>query len=757
MRKVILFLFMTLTAASCVGHVPEIENPEHDSEDVICAFSVVVDVPQRVKESRSSFSDEELDKITDLNVFIYHEGILLGNYSSYHTDMSSLMLAFPYDRDGFNIYMLGNVGKIEAPFHEKDIINLRYVAESYDQFHSKGFPIANVFADYRKGELAVFRLKRLVGQYDIMVRSSAVSAVYDVKDVRLLNCALDMYPFAPDMKATVFTRDGNYGESPQGDSLTEDDIRALNSGESVSLYLVENLQGELLPGNTDRRKKIPSSLESIDPGRAGSCTYLEVTADITTQSAKYTDGKYRFYLGQNQTTDFSIKRSTLYDVTLDFTQNMVSEEEWRIEVGDPEVNDMTLSKTEAHVVKGIGDHILISGPKVRVENCDFDGLYHVLEDVVIDGREYQKLSFVTDKDIVGMYDWGMDYTGLAHKYDVFIETEELYNGRPLVKKSLSVYVHDRLFPVFLRMGSTGKDAPYQIEAVTDAPVNADFTVYAILNADVGKTGKVRTYDTSASANVISGDGYRCCCAGFPTLYNSGQSQDVYFREMHVILSGMENEYGDAMELYMGDGGEVYWGPGSGRYPEKFADLAEDSSIALYSTHSCSISGCVNIRVNSGNTLLFLMAPEGRTCNTVVTTGTSNSLKYDLIDYNRGNYMPFYVANGDLKYAYPVKLLDESAKYMDDSARKSVIYQMPGPGRDVFYPNGVRWGGISEGTPGNIHKFGYTAGLVKQFLGNIHTWQIYQTYECDFFMTVNGCTSWPGASNLASGFKLDYNL
>jgi hypothetical protein len=436
---------------------------------------------------------------------------------------------------------------------------------------------------------------------------------------------------------------------------------------------------------------------------------------------------------------------------------MVSEEEWRIEVDAPEVMEMDFSKEEVHVVRGIGDYVLISGPKVRVRDFDFEGLYYNLESVLIAGKEYQKLSFITDDDITGMYDWDMDYRTMSRRCDVVLETEELYNGNPLIERSFPVYVHEKLFPVFIRMGSNHTDAPYQLEAVTNAPVNVDFDLYAVLNADVGNVGKVRTYTSSSSSNGVSKDGLRCCSAAFPTLYNSGLVQDVYFKEMHVILSGMENDCSDAMEFYMGDGGEVYWGPGSGRYPEKFSDLTEDSSVSLYSTHSCSVAGCVNIRVVSGNTNLFVMAPEGKTCNTVCTTGTSNSLNYDLNDYNTGSYLPFYVANGELEYAYPVKLLDEAAKYMDDSARKSVIYEMYGPGRDVFSPNGVRWGSSSECTPDKIHRFGFTAGLVQQFLGNVHTWQVYQTYECDFFMTVNGCTAWPGASRLNSGFRLDYNL
>jgi hypothetical protein len=129
----------------------------------------------------------------------------------------------------------------------------------------------------------------------------------------------------------------------------------------------------------------------------------------------------------------------------------------------------------------------------------------------------------------------------------------------------------------------------------------------------------------------------------------------------------------------------------------------------------------------------------------------------MAEYSTGEYLPFYIVNGGLKYSVPVTLQNDDAKYLDDSGRKSIIFQMYGPGRDVFYPNGAVWGGPAEMAPSGVHKFGYTAGLVKQFFGNIHTWQIYQDYECQFFMTINGCTTWPGASNLDTGFRLTYKL
>lgn len=752
--RVPIYLFLMLNMlTSCIHDAVDIHASSGDGPDE--EYSIMVEVESCAGVgTKSSFTGADLCRVSDLNVFIYHKGSLLEDYSGYFTDLSPLMLAFPFDRDCFNIYMFGNVGEIVPPDDESDVKRLCHILDSYDDFRVKGFPVANAFMNYRKGSLAVFKLKKLVGQYNIVMRNSAMNASYKVKDVRFLNCAMDMYPFDTEAKATVFARPGEYGEPPEGDALTDADLSALNNGLPVSLYFVENVQGELLPENTDRKKKIPSMIEHLHKGVADACTYLEITADVFTQAARYTDAKYRFYLGQNETTDFSIRRNTLYDITLDFTQNMVCEEEWRIEVDEPEVKTLTLSSQEAHVVKGMGDYVLIYGPEVQVNEISAAGyddiLQWKLEDVLVNGKECQKLSLGTHKSISGMYAWGDDHRSMATGCQLVLETVEQYNGRPLKEEVLTVYVHDRIFPLMLRIESEGIGSEYQLEALTDAPVRTEFELSARLVVDGGSSG---VYSTSAPLVGYTKEGYRCTKTAFLSLKDRGQSSQIYFRELNVNVCGVESELCRSGDFYMGVGGEVYWGPGTDRYPSRFTDLTSGADVSFAQTHNCSVPGCIRYGIYSGSVPVFLMAPKGRTCSTVFTTGTSNSLKYDINDYNSGDYVPFYIVNGGLVYSSPVTLLNESAKYLDDSARKSIIYKMYGPGRDVFYPNGAQWGSSSERTPGNIHTFGYTVGLIKQFFGNVHTWQIYQDYECDFFMTVNGCTAWMGASNLDTGFRL----
>ena len=755
MKAFRLFSVLVLSMSSCVR---EVDDPVYvDSQ----TYHITVEVaqPRCLSQMRSSFSDEELARITDLNIFVYHDGRLLEKAGGYFTDMSELALTFPYDKDGFNIYMVGNIGRAEAPALESDVCRIRHVVDTYDAFRITGFPVAEAFPDHKKGTVAVFGLKRLVGQYNVTMKPSASDAEYCVTDVRLHNCALDMYPFGSGDKAAVFT--------DSGDCLTADDISGLNEGESVSLYFVENLQGELLPGNTDRSRKIPSVLNNIASGLADCCTYIEITADITTPAASYTDGKYRFYLGRNETTDFSIERNTLYDVTLDFTQNMVNEHEWRIDVDAPQMKPLVLSKEKAYVAFGVNDHIWIDGPRMRInENesteTDSDCCGYYLSDVVVDGKAYQKLTFHTNRETDGFYTWGTDYESVADKYQVVLETVETYNGVPLASRTVTVYVHDKVFPLFVRMNSNGNSAPYQVEVLSDSPLLSELEIEATADVDVTASGMTtsETYSTSASVMGTTAEGLRCCSAVFGGLYDVVGEDDgkiVNFRRLDLRLKGKENDYSKVTGFYMGDGGKAYWGPGASLAPQRLVDLVTSDDVEVNYIHSCGVAGCIKYQIKSGNNYLFIMATKGCTCSSVQTTGTSNSLSYDMGEYNSGAYIPFYIVNGGLEYSPPVTVRDDEPKYLDDSARKSIMFEMNGPGRDVFYPNGVKWGGSSENSPDPVHRFGYTAGLTRQFFGNVRTWQIYQGYECEFYMTVNGCTNWPGASRYAGGFTLTYSL
>ena len=152
-----------------------------DRESAI-PIKVYVDEVVRMKGTKSSFSESDMDRITDLNIFVYHDGRLLQGYGGYYEDVSDAMLAFPPGVDQMDIYMLGNTGKVSAPVNEAELDRMRYVVKDYGEFRDRGVPLAGVFTCFRKGTLAEFPLKRLVGQLDVRMEVSAHEADYVIKD-----------------------------------------------------------------------------------------------------------------------------------------------------------------------------------------------------------------------------------------------------------------------------------------------------------------------------------------------------------------------------------------------------------------------------------------------------------------------------------------------------------------------------------------------------------------------------------------------
>lgn len=120
-------------------------------------------------------------------------------------------------------------------------------------------------------------------------------------------------------------------DSPGGtfDMSSSEDVAVLNSGGSLSLYAYENMQGTLLPGNTDPWAKVPDSIGSA----SGKCSFLEVKCSYANQGLSCDDITYRMYLGQDATTNFDVRRNTVYRLTLIPTEEEIYGERgsWKIE------------------------------------------------------------------------------------------------------------------------------------------------------------------------------------------------------------------------------------------------------------------------------------------------------------------------------------------------------------------------------------------------------------------------------------------
>lgn len=111
-----------------------------------------------------------------------------------------------------------------------------------------------------------------------------------------------------------------------GDSLVNNSgIVSTNHSTATPLYLYENMQG-VNGTTTDQTQKTPAS------GKDKLCSYLEITANYSS-SDKNGTVVYRYWLGTNTVTNFSIVRNTWYQISIAYRgTGAIAENTWRVNV-----------------------------------------------------------------------------------------------------------------------------------------------------------------------------------------------------------------------------------------------------------------------------------------------------------------------------------------------------------------------------------------------------------------------------------------
>ena len=118
--------------------------------------------------------------------------------------------------------------------------------------------------------------------------------------------------------------------SPNGDSAAAQELAAFNSGSPIGFYMFENNQGELLPYNTTCSGKVFSSGSIYEE----LCSYVELQGtydDPLSGNPRHGTFTYRFYIGGNETTDFSVLRNHHYHIVVELNDDGVDETSWRVE------------------------------------------------------------------------------------------------------------------------------------------------------------------------------------------------------------------------------------------------------------------------------------------------------------------------------------------------------------------------------------------------------------------------------------------
>lgn len=266
---------------------------------------------------RSSYVTENYT-VDNINIMWYRDGILAGSVFTEETDDIELR----FDTGTYRIYALANIGhRIKPSPDESGMKKWRFSVQTSEELGRimllTGIAEKTVTASTRTIEL---RLKRITAKCGFRFEASGLPGMR-VTAARICQAALDSAPFDDERSVPDEVEES-------GDYAGIEDIDELNKGGTVYFYTLENAQGVLLEGNTDSWKKVPDSI----PQKAGRCTYIEVEAEIDDNpDGYYGEVLYRFFLGQDAVSDFSVLSNTLSIVTLTVSKEGLGKVSWMID------------------------------------------------------------------------------------------------------------------------------------------------------------------------------------------------------------------------------------------------------------------------------------------------------------------------------------------------------------------------------------------------------------------------------------------
>lgn len=250
-------------------------------------------------------------------------------------DLGRISIFFPDDTATYDVFVLANFGDVRESLlegFEGSGLSLREYLSVYRQrfpdyslFESRGVPMAGGINKCRPGSNVHIRLSRLVAILDVSFDIPS-SVRLNVKDFSLMQCSAVCEPFSSGFKAEDVA-DMIPGAAL---SLPKASLASLSGGSSVRMCLLENSLGRLLSGNIDPRRKTPANTSCPEL-----VSYYEFHADVVLgDGAQYKDAVFRFCLGRDAVSDFSVDRNTLYTYKIKMRDGLEGVE-WIVDPGEP--------------------------------------------------------------------------------------------------------------------------------------------------------------------------------------------------------------------------------------------------------------------------------------------------------------------------------------------------------------------------------------------------------------------------------------
>jgi len=302
-------LLILLSLLSCTERIDAVEPVDEE----------LVEVEFLADFGTRSLVSVDGDMISDFKVFAYRNGELeKDDYVYTGAIRTKLKLV---QNCSYDLYAVANAGDVSAPRYKSDMDAWSMAISSISELED-GILMAwkqeNVSFSAPGSVNVMF--ERLVSEYSFRV-DPGLLAGFEITSIRLVNAASRVAPFVAGGSKVISTAD-----TIIGDRASASDLATLNAGGSIKLYALENCQGTLLPASTAPSSKVPGNLSHPEL-----CTYLEVSGKFSGASPLEGTVLYRMYLGEDNCSNFDIRRNTKYNLTLCLTPDGLDELSWRVD------------------------------------------------------------------------------------------------------------------------------------------------------------------------------------------------------------------------------------------------------------------------------------------------------------------------------------------------------------------------------------------------------------------------------------------
>ncbi len=334
MSKRYLSFFLLLGLASCT------EEPVTAPD---CKAITTLIIYSGGTQTRSADPDEQ--QISDYNIFIFNAfGILEEKkyVSSRQIQLTNgeirystrLLKQVPH-----TILVAANTG-YQLPCRTlEEARAFRYYMAYPDEF-STGIPMAACLeeATADENDRIEIPLQRVMSRLDISIDRTELDkdVTFKVTEVKIGGCPSSVRLWGPSKveNNTQVFRNGYTKSGDQVIPLNQDN--SVGISRPVSVYMMENLQGDLLEDVQSDRGKVFSE------SRYGEvCSYIELKAEYHSPSYHNIPGKrlvYRFYLGENLN-NFDVYRNVRYRIYVKPIGDGLSEDSWRVDKSGLEEGD----------------------------------------------------------------------------------------------------------------------------------------------------------------------------------------------------------------------------------------------------------------------------------------------------------------------------------------------------------------------------------------------------------------------------------